>query len=133
MKRSICMILLLAAVTFLTGCWSTTFTYSNKAPGRVEEVGRTFYIFGLIDGNDALRGYELCPEGVQSVQKIHTFGDMLLTCITLSIYSPNTVRVTCVGGGGHNFYLDENDDVVAHQSFDSNGEVIDEAISSDIL
>ena len=41
MKRSITGILLLAAVTFLTGCFSTTFSYSNRAPGRTDEVGRT--------------------------------------------------------------------------------------------
>ena len=134
MKRSVCTILLLAAaVTLLAGCWKTTFVYNKGVPGRVEEVGRTFMLLGLIDRNDPLRAYELCPEGVKSVEKVHTFGDGLLTCLTLTIYSPNTIRVTCKGGAGHNFYLDEDDELIAQQRFDEDGSLVGEPITSDIL
>lgn len=133
MKRSITGILLLAAVTFVTGCYSTTFSYSNRSPGRTDEVGRTFLIAGLINSNDPLRAYDLCPEGVASVEVIHTFGDQFLGCLTLSIYTPNTVRVTCQSGAAHNFYLDESDEVVAQQSFDDNGELLNESVASDVL
>lgn len=133
MKRSVCMIVLLAAVTFVTGCFSTTFSYTNKSPGRTEDVGRTFLIRGLVDLNDPLRAYELCPEGVQSVQTVHTFGDGFLGCITAGIYTPNTVRVTCAAGSAHNFYLNESDEVVAQQSFDETGTMVSETVASDIL
>lgn len=133
MKRSVCMIVLLAAVTFITGCFSTTFSYTNRSPGRTEDVGRTFLIRGLVDLNDPLRAYELCPEGVQSVQTVHTFGDGFLGCITVGIYTPNTVRVTCAAGAAHNFYLNEEDEVVAHQTFDEAGTMVSETFSSDIL
>jgi hypothetical protein len=133
MKRSIAMILLLAAVTFVTGCFSTTFQYSNKSPSRTEEVGRTFLIRGLINMNDPLKANELCPEGVQAVEVVHTFGDQFLGCLTAGIYTPNTVRVTCAGGAAHNFYLDEEDEVVAQQSFDESGALVNESVSSDVL
>lgn len=133
MKRSTRMIMLLAAVALSTGCFSTTFSYTNKAPGRTEEVGRSFLIRGLIDLNDPLRAYELCPEGVQSVETIHTFGDGFLGCLTVGIYTPNTVRVTCAAGAAHNFYLDEQDEVVAQQSFDESGQLISESVASDVL
>lgn len=133
MKRSITGILLLAAVTLVTGCFSTTFSYSNRAPGRTDEVGRTFLIRGLINSNDPLRAYDLCPEGVQSVEVVHTFGDQFLGCLTIGIYTPNTVRVTCQSGAAHNFYLDNNDEVVAQQSFDENGILMSESVHSDVL
>ena len=133
MKRSLTGILLLAAVTLVTGCFSTTFSYSNRAPGRTDEVGRTFLIRGLINSNDPLRAYDLCPEGVQSVETVHTFGDQFLGCLTIGIYTPNTVRVTCASGAAHNFYLDENDEVVAQQSFDEDGTLMSESVASDVL
>ncbi len=133
MKRSVSVIVLLAAVSFMTGCFSTTFSYTNKTPGRTEDVGRTFLIRGLVDLNDPLRAYELCPEGVQSVETVHTFGDQFLGCITVGIYTPNTVRVTCAGGGAHNFYLNEDDEVVAQQSFDENDTMVSEVVASDVL
>lgn len=133
MNRSISGILLLVAVTFLTGCFSTTFSYSNRSPGRTDEVGRTFLIRGLINSNDPLRAYDLCPEGVASVEVIHTFGDQFLGCLTIGIYTPNTVRVTCQSGAAHNFYLDDNDEVLASQSFDESGELLSESVASDVL
>ncbi len=133
MKRSITGIPLLAAVTMLTGCFSTTFSYSNRAPGRTDEVGRTFLIRGLVNSNDPLRAYDLCPEGVSGVEVIHTFGDQFLGCLTIGIYTPNTVRVTCQSGAAHNFYLDANDDVIAHSSFDESGELLNESLVSDVL
>lgn len=133
MKRSIFMVLLLAAVTFVTGCFSTTFSYSDRAPGRTEEVGRTFLIYGLVNSNDPLNAFELCPEGVASVETIHTFGDQFLGCLTIGIYTPNTVRVSCQSGAAHNFYLDESDEVVAQQSYDEAGTLVSETVSSDVL
>lgn len=133
MERNIFMITLLAAVMFMTGCFSTTFSYADRSPGRTDEVGRTFLIYGLINSNDPLPAYELCPEGVQSVETIHTFGDQLLGCLTIGIYTPNTVRVTCASGAAHNFYLDEDDEVVAQQSFDESGTLVSETVASDVL
>lgn len=133
MKKTIGLVLMLASLTLLSGCFSTTFSYSNKAPGRTEEVGRTFLIRGLVNLNDPLRAYELCPEGVQAVETIHTFGDGFLGCLTAGIYSPNTVRVTCQSGAAHNFYLNESDEVVAQQSFDEEGTLVSESVASDVL
>lgn len=133
MKRMMTGVVLLAAVTFLTGCFSTTFSYSNRAPGRTEDVNRTFLIRGVVNSNDPLRAFEVCPEGVASVEVVHTFVDGLLGCVTLQIYTPNTVRVTCQGGVAHDFYLDENDEVIAQQSYDSGVSPIDHSIASDVL
>jgi hypothetical protein len=117
-----------------SGCFSTTFAYSDTAPGpTTQEIGRTFLIYGLVNSNDPLRAYEVCPQGVQQIETVHTFGDGFLACLTIGIYTPNTVRVTCAGGTAHNFYLDEDDEVVAHQAFDESGALISESVPSDIL
>lgn len=129
MKRHILLALLLSAAMFATGCFSTTFQYSSRAPaGQAQEAGRAFLIRGLINLNDPLRAYDYCPSGVQSVETVHTFGDMFLGCLTASIYTPNTVKVTCASGAAHNFFLDENDSVVARQSVDASGAVVSEEI-----
>lgn len=133
MKRNSLLILMLALVMLATGCFSTNFTYADKTPGRTQDVGRSFLIGGLIDLNDPLRAYELCPEGVQGVETVHTFGDSFLACLTVGIYTPNTVVVTCGSGVAHNFYLDESDQVVAHQQYDQDGNLVAETFSSDVL
>ena len=132
MSRKVFMFLLVAAASTMLGCWSHSFTYSDKAPGGEQEVGRTFLIMGLI-ADDPLMAYELCPSGVQGVETVHTFVDMFLTCLTAQLYTPNTVRVTCASGAAHNFYLDANEDVVAQQSFDEEGTLVAEHIKSDVL
>ena len=130
MKKTL---LALIIVFFSTGCLSSVFQYSNKTPGRTEQVGRTFLIFGIVNSNDVLRANDLCPEGIQSVETIHTFGNLFLACLTFNIYTPNTVRVTCQSGAAHNFYLNEDDEVVAQQTFDVEGKMIAETVSSDVL
>ena len=135
MKAKVLAVLLLLLFAGLTGCMRNTFEYTDRAPGQIIEEGRTFYIAGLIDGNDGpVRAHELCPNGVQAVETIHTVGNMCIGCVTLSIYTPNTVRVTCASGAAHNFYLDENDEVVAHETVDAQtGEVVSRSMRSDIL
>ena len=132
MSRKVLMVLLVAAMSTLVGCWSHSFSYADKTPAGEQEVGRTHLVFGLIS-DDPLMAYELCPSGVQGVHTQHTFGDMLLSCLTANIYTPNTVTVTCASGAAHNFYLDANDEVVAQQSFDENGTLVAENVKSDVL
>jgi hypothetical protein len=135
MKPTFTGILLIGVATLLAGCFATTFTYSNRAPARMKTEDRTFFLRGAINANEPIRAYEVCPEGVASVEVIHTFVDSALGCVTLWIYHPNTVRVTCQVGTAHNFYLNENDEVVARQSFDEEGNLLTETVtvSSDVL
>lgn len=136
MKRSMMFaaLLLLIAVGSV-GCMRTTFEYPDRQPGQTVDVSRTFYVFGLIDGNKRpLVAHEVCGGPVQSVQTIHTLGNMCLGCITLNIYTPNTVRITCAAGSVHNFYLDEEDTVVGHEVVDGEtGEVVQREFRSDVI
>lgn len=135
MKRNVLVIALLAiALSGLSGCLSNVFEYPDRqADGRVMEEGRTFFLFGLIDGNEGpLLAHQLCNGPVKSVETVHTIGDQCLGCISFNIYTPNTVVVQCATGEAHNFYLDENDSVVGHELIDSEtGEVLQSQMKSD--
>ena len=133
MVRTARLTLLLVACLSLTGCLRTTFSYSERTDDRKEEIGRTFLIGGLVDTNEPLRAYDFCPEGISSVQTVHSFGDLVLSCLTIGIYTPNTVRITCQGGAAHQFYLDDDDHVVAHEAFDVDGTPLSNRAYSDVF
>ncbi|MFU8802861.1 MAG: Bor/Iss family lipoprotein [Bradymonadaceae bacterium] len=127
--------LLLLFVVGTVGCYGATFEYPDRQPGQVVDVSRTFYVAGLFDGNKRpVVAHEVCGGPVQSVQTVNTFGNMCLGCVTAQIYTPNTVRVTCAAGAVHNFYLDEDDVVVGHETVDAeSGEVVQREFHSDLI
>ncbi|RDV37733.1 hypothetical protein DV096_11475 [Bradymonadaceae bacterium TMQ3] len=138
MNRHVLMMVAMLALLLVgsTGCISNTFDYpSRQADGRMMEESRTFFIYGLVDGNDRpVVAHELCNGPVKSVETVHTFGNMCISCVTISIYTPNTVRVTCASGTAHNFYLDEDDAVVGHEVVDGDtGEVVQSEFKSDFI
>jgi hypothetical protein len=133
-------VLLVALVTMafgsLVGCRSNTFDYPDRqADGRMMEESRAFLLYGLIDSNDGpLIAHQLCNGPVKSVETVHTIGNMCVSCITLNIYTPNTVRVECASGVGHQFYLDENDVAVGHEEIDlETGEVLQSNFQADFI
>jgi hypothetical protein len=137
MKNVVLLVALLTMVFGgLLGCRSNVFDYPNRqSDGRLIEEGRTFFVFGLIDGNDGpLIAYQMCNGPVKSVETVHTLGNMCIGCVTLQIYTPNTVRITCASGVGHRFYLDENDVAVGHEAFDlETGEILESNFQADFI
>ncbi len=128
MKRVVLIALVLATTL---GCARTSFDYASRTDGRKEELSRTFYMVGLVNTNEPLRAYDFCPEGVKSITTVHTFGDALLSFLTLTIWTPNTVRITCQGPSAHQFYIDENDEIIAREPVASG--VATEAAYSDVF
>lgn len=136
MKRIMLIAMVAIALLGLTGCMKHTFTYPDRqADGRVMTESSKFYVFGLIDGDDRpISAYNLCNGPVKSVETYQTFGDALIGCVTLQIYTPNTVAVRCASGVAHNFYLDEDDTVVMHEVWDEeSGEVLETNIRAEHL
>ena len=80
-----------------------------------------------------LRTDQLCPSGVAGVETYATFGNGCIGKCTLGIYAPRTIKVTCSAGGAHNFYLDKNDNVLAHETITPDGETTVEDFTSDAL
>lgn len=130
-------VLIVAAVLVLfggIGCMSHTFEYPDRdAQGPVMEESQVFYIGGLLGGGEPLDAAEMCGGPVESVETVSTIGNGCVGCLTLNIYTPNTVRVQCASGSAHDFYLDEDDTVVGYESYDESGEVVESEVSSDYL
>lgn len=136
MKKVMLIAVAAIALMGLTGCYKYTFDYpSRQADGRVMKESSKFYISGLIDADkQPLSAYNLCNGPVKSVETSATFGNGCVSCLTLYIYTPQTVEVRCASGTAHNFYLDEDDALVLHEVIDEEtGEVLETNVRADNL
>lgn len=80
------------------GCNKVTYVNPSTMPtGKVVEETGHYFILGLA-GETEIHAEGYCPEGVSQVQSRFTFGDMLLTVLTLGIYAPRTYEVSCGRG-----------------------------------
>ena len=83
------------ALAVLAGCYNVTYIAKSRPPSAVvHEQKLTFFIAGLV-GTEEIQAGQLCPNGVAKVHTKNTFVDMLLTVVTLTIYSPRTAEITC--------------------------------------
>ena len=89
--------LLLCALA-LGGCYKATFIRDPDAV-RGEEHDRwtSFFIFGLV-GEQDFDVHEFCPDGrIAEVQTGANFLTGLVSVVTIGIYTPRKVYVTCAG------------------------------------
>ena len=84
------------ALVLAAGCFRVTYQSSVKRPGPVKvHHDFDFFLVGLI-GEAHVRPDADCPgKGVARMASGLTVVDSLLTIITIGIYSPRTVVVTC--------------------------------------
>ena len=89
---------LLAACILLTGCWQAKVT-TNREPGNkvVQEKWAPSFLYGLIGAEVDVSGE--CPNGIASAERIIRVPNGIVGLITLNIYFPQTVTVTCAAGG----------------------------------
>ena len=130
------LIVVLLAAAILPGCLRTTFAYNDRAQANVTEETRAFWLYGLLGPDAPFRADRLCPSGVASVETYASVGNICLSAITAGIYSPRTIRVACSAGSAHNFYLNEEDEVIAHEFVDaSTGEsiIVDDRLSGEVF
>lgn len=136
MKKLMLIAVAAIALSGLTGCMKHTFTYpSRESDGRVMEEPSKFYFFGLVDADkQPISAYNVCNGPVKSVDTYLTLGNACVGCLTLQIYTPNTVEIRCASGTAHNFYLDEDDAVVLHEVIDEeSGEVLETNVRAESL
>lgn len=89
---------LLAACIALTGCYQARMTTSNPAGDTVvEERWAPSYLGGLLPATIDVT--DDCPSGIASAEREFTFPNMLVSALTLGIYLPQHVTVTCASGG----------------------------------
>jgi hypothetical protein len=66
----------------------------------VEKEWASSFIFGLVPP-DIMDVSKDCPDGVAKVETQHSFLNALVALITIQIYTPMDLKVTCAGSGGH--------------------------------
>jgi len=89
---------LLVACVALTGCYQARMTTSNPAGDTVvEERWAPSYLGGLVPATIDVT--DDCPSGIASAEREFTFPNMLVSALTLGIYLPQHVTVTCASGG----------------------------------
>jgi hypothetical protein len=86
----------LAAAFFslLTGCFSTYLHDARFEPGPRHDEWRSFFFWGLA-GHAEIDVHEFCPGEVREVAVGTNFGTWAVSFITLGIYSPQKIYVTC--------------------------------------
>lgn len=89
---------LLASCLLLTGCYQARMT-TGKEPSNtvVEEKWASSFIYGLVPARVDVSNE--CPNGIASAERKFSFPNMLVNTLTLGIYLPQSVTVTCAAEG----------------------------------
>jgi hypothetical protein len=92
----------LAVLLGLAGCYKATFYQNPHAyPGARHERWTAFFIFGLV-GAPRVDVREFCgPDEVAEVRTGSNFATGLVSLLTIGIYTPHKVYVTCAAGTQH--------------------------------
>lgn len=84
---------LLLLLLLLSGCYSVKIEREVAALDEVRHR-QNFFMFGLI-GDNHLNLTDECPRGVAAVRERFTPGDIVLSLLTVGIYTPRTVFINC--------------------------------------
>jgi hypothetical protein len=88
-------LLAVGALMTLAGCYNVTYIAKTRTPSTmVQEEKMNFFVAGLVGTHDVQAGQK-CPTGVAKVKTTQTAVDVLLTVVTIGIYSPRTAQITC--------------------------------------
>ncbi len=75
----------------MTGCFATKVVNSAEQEGELIKHRRSHFVGGL--GTSVIKVD--CPKGVYSIAEGQSFGDRMLTGLTLGIWNASTAKVTC--------------------------------------
>ena len=90
---------LLLSVLLTTACYHQVVqTGATPGPRVVEHPWTATYVFGLVPARE-ISTVAQCPDGVAVIETQQTFLNGLVGVLTLGIYTPQTVRITCAAGG----------------------------------
>ena len=79
------------------GCYKVTYQNPLLPPnGVVHDGTSSFFILALV-GDERIPAYQMCPGGVSRIQTGQSFVDLLLTVITIGIYTPRSYEIECGG------------------------------------
>ena len=99
MRRIALPILAVAALVALAGCHNVRYDTGRPASQRVVTVPANFFLWGLV-GEKVIDLDAACPEGAAHWRNQATVVDAAIDVLTLGLWSPRTVTVTCAEGRG---------------------------------
>jgi len=91
--RSLLSLLLLLLTCAGFGCYSVRVERQTVA-GETRQIKQNFFLLGRI-GESEIDLSKECPSGVASFGDIFTWSDVLLSIVTIGIYTPRTVILKC--------------------------------------
>jgi len=97
MRRLRMCVMLLASLS-LSGCYATRVETGLPASSKV--ISKPFascWLFGLVPPA-TVQGATDCPNGVAVVETQHSFLNYVVNALTLGIYTPMQITVTCAEG-----------------------------------
>jgi hypothetical protein len=95
MKR---VIATLVCAALASGCFGITYRNPAVPPNGIVVDGTSkFFVLALI-GDERIPVYQYCPGGVSSLETYLSFGDLILTVLTIGIYTPRSYEIHCGGG-----------------------------------
>lgn len=84
-----------ALLILLAGCYHATVeTGATPSTVVIDKEFASSWIYGLVPP-DPVPTMERCPSGVAKVETQHTFVNQLVGLLTLGIYTPMQIKVTC--------------------------------------
>ena len=106
MRSTLAVLVAMGGLALLsTGCFTTRLQDASVTPGVKHDEWRSFFLWGLA-GHAEIDVRHYCPHGdVYEVATGTNFGTALVKALTLGIYSPEKIYVTC--GDGTNMTLGE--------------------------
>ena len=83
----------------LAACWHATIdTGLAPSPQVIEKPWASSWVIGLVPPS-TVETQAKCPSGVSKVETQLSFLNMLVAALTLDIYTPMSIKVTCAQGG----------------------------------
>jgi hypothetical protein len=82
----------------LSGCYKASFVDPNAVPGARHEEWTSFFLYGLV-GNEERQIREYCQGPVAELRTGANVGTAVVSVVTLGIYTPRKVYVTCAKPG----------------------------------
>lgn len=99
MRRIGRLMLLVGAVAAGAGCHHATIdTGATPSPQTIEKAWASGWIYGLVPPG-TVETASRCPNGVARVETKLSFLNQLVGALTLGIYTPMAIKVTCAAAG----------------------------------
>jgi hypothetical protein len=100
--------LALASAAVLAGCYHATVeTGLPPSPQTIEKKWASGWIYGLVPPA-TIETMQRCPNGVARVETQLSFANQLVNFLTLGIYTPMEIVVTCAASGMEDASLVDN-------------------------